>query len=144
MSARRRLAALALALLPAASAPPSAQAGEARSFDCVLAEGEAYSFEAKRFTRADVKPLSIRITDVVAGSQTATLASENGKAGLKVVQALGALHFLEVAVEGYLVITTIYETPNAEGRLAAVHSRHLAVIGEPFVAQYRGSCTAGD
>jgi hypothetical protein len=140
MPTPRRLAAFAVLILALSLMGPPARAGEGETFVCTFGDGDAFSFEEMGFAHASVKPLDLRISGVVPGADKAELKTDAGTAPLKVVQALGARHFLEVAVEGYLVITTIYERAGADGAFAAVHSRHLAVIGEPFVAQYRGTC----
>ena len=143
-SSVRVIIGLLLATVPAVTlltAVP-ALAGDNVGYDCQFVDGTTHSYENGAFVRADVKPLGFRIVNVRPQAETARLETGNGSSSLKVVQALGARHFIEVAVEGYLVITTIYEAKDASGAFAAVHSRHLAVIGEPFVAQYRGSCTA--
>jgi hypothetical protein len=140
MPTMRRPAAFCAVPIAALLLGTVARAGDEQSFNCTFSDGAAYSFDGKSFVRADVKPLELRISGVVPGAGTAELQTAAGKASLKVVQALGARHFLEVAVEGYLVITTIYEAADSAGRFAAAHSRHLAVVGEPSVAQYRGTC----
>jgi len=57
------------------------------------------------------------------------------------VRALNANHFLEVANEGFLNLTTVYDKDPTTGTHPAVHSRHLGVLGEPVFAQYAGFCT---
>jgi hypothetical protein len=41
-----------------------------------------------------------------------------------------------------LNITTVYDRDEASGKYPAVHSRHLAILGQPVVAQYQGFCEA--
>jgi len=43
-----------------------------------------------------------------------------------------------------LNITTIYAKADTSGKYPAVHSRHLAIRGQPVVAQYQGLCEAKD
>jgi hypothetical protein len=60
-----------------------------------------------------------------------------------VVQAVNATHFLEVATEGFLNITTIYDKDETKGgAYPAVHSRHFGIVGQPIVTQYQGFCEA--
>ena len=66
---------------------------------------------------------------------------EHGTGTLRVVQAVSATHFLEVAGEGFLHITTIYDKDEAKGgAYPAVHSRHFGILGQPIVTQYQGFC----
>jgi len=54
------------------------------------------------------------------------------------VQAVNAMHFLEVVTEGFLHITTIYDKDEARGAYPAVHSRHFGLLGQPIVTQFQG------
>lgn len=130
----------AAALLLLAILPETARAEAGSSYECRFEAGTAFSYEAGAFHAADAKPLAFTITGAGEGAASATLVLDRGTSALKVVQALGARHFLEVAVEGYLNVTTIYEAAGKDGAFAAIHSRHLAIVGVPFVAQYRGAC----
>jgi len=58
------------------------------------------------------------------------------------VRALNANSFLEVANEGFLNLTTVYDRDSTSGTYPAVHSRHFGILGQPIFAQYAGSCTA--
>jgi len=58
------------------------------------------------------------------------------------VQAVNAMHFLEVVTEGFLHITTVYDKDEAKGAYPAVHSRHFGLFGQPLVTQYQGFCEA--
>ena len=61
---------------------------------------------------------------------------------LRIVQAVNAMHFLEVVTEGFLHITTVYDKDPAKGAYPAVHSRHFGLFGQPLVTQYQGFCEA--
>jgi hypothetical protein len=56
------------------------------------------------------------------------------------VQAVNAMHFLEVAIEGALYITTVYDKDESSGAYPAVHSRHFDLLGQPIVTHYQGFC----
>ncbi len=139
MSHRLSCALLLLALvgLPAA-------AGEPAAYACSFSIGSAHAYDKGQFAAEPVAPLSFGITAVNATAQSADLRTDRGTAALRLVQAVNATHFLEVATEGYLNITTIYDKDETSGKYPAVHSRHLAILGQPVVAQYQGFCEAKD
>ena len=118
----------------------SAHSGAAPSaFECQFTDGGTWSFEQGAFGPVTSKNLSFTIDQVAA--QTARLRGAKGAKTLKVVRAIDARHFIEVTVAGFLNITTIYETSDGdEATMPAVHSRHLGIVGQPFVSQYRGLC----
>ena len=58
------------------------------------------------------------------------------------VRALNANSFLEVANEGFLNLTTVYDRDATSGTYPAVHSRHFGIIGQPVFGQYAGTCKA--
>jgi hypothetical protein len=126
-----------LALAPAAAADPA-------GFVCTFQQGTAHAYEKGQFAAEKVAPLSFGISAVNGAAQTAELRTERGTAALRLVQAVNATHFLEVVTEGYLNITTIYDKDEASGKYPAVHSRHLAILGQPVVTQYQGFCEGKD
>ena len=106
---------------------------------CNFKDGGAWSFEKQGFVPKPAEGLSFAIADIDRATMTARLDRKEGLVMLRMVQAVDALHFIEVGVEGYLHLTTVYEKqPN--GETPAVHSRHVAVLGEPLVSHYRGVC----
>lgn len=131
-----RLAAAALGLSVLLAAPAAAASG----FMCSFPSGMVNTFENEVYQAAPASPLSFEIGEVDLRGQTASLITPKGKGGLKIVRAIGANHFLEVITEGFLNITTIYESPAADGSLPAVHSRHFGLLGQPVVSQYHGTC----
>ena len=134
-------ASLASALL-ASIGPVTAGAAEARSLACEFAAGQSASFDGGSFKTKPPAPLNFLIVDIDLEAQTARIAT--GPAGtmgsLKIVRAINANHFIEVLNEGFLTLTTVYEVEGADGTLAAVHSRHAGVLGQPIVTHYTGSC----
>ena len=62
---------------------------------------------------------------------------------MRIVRAINANHYLEVAAEGFLNLTTVYDKAPGTDVYPAVHSRHLGVIGEPVYGRYTGTCKAG-
>lgn len=133
-------AVLGALILSAPMSHPSVAAGGA-VFDCNFPEGNSWRLDGGAFKPEPAGTLAFRIGLADPGAATARLLAAGGNAGeLKVVEAIGARHFLEVAVEGYLNITTIYDAAEGQPR-PAVHSRHLSVAGMPLVSQFRGSCT---
>jgi hypothetical protein len=122
--------------------PPAV--ADATAFACTFREGTAHAYDKGQFAAEKAAPLSFGISAVDRGAQSADLRSERGTAALRLVQAVNATHFLEVATEGYLNITTIYDKDEASGKYPAVHSRHLGIVGQPVVTQYQGFCEAKD
>lgn len=129
-----RLLALAVGVL-LVSAPANAAK---LSYECQFKEGGTWSYEDGMFDQVNSNDLAFTIDRVVA--QSARLKGTKGSSPLKVVRAMDARHFIEVTVAGFLNITTIYENGVGGRGMPAVHSRHLGIIGQPLVSQYRGSC----
>lgn len=111
---------------------------------CSFKTGSAWSYTAGDYTRSDPQPLGFDIAEVNFEAQTARLIVDGkiASAALRVVRALNASHFIEVANEGYMNVTTVFDVDSAVGKRPAIHSRHLGVIGQPVFAQYAGFCTA--
>jgi hypothetical protein len=77
----------------------------------------------------------------LAGQKAALKASGDRAPGeLRIVRALNANHFLEVAGEGFLNLTTVYDRDPKTSLWPAVHSRHFGILGQAVVAQYTGTC----
>ena len=114
----------------------------AQAYDCSFTSGTTQLFEAGRYASQAAGQLGFGIAAIDMEAQTARLVTERGQGSLKIVQALGATHFIEVATEGYLNLTTLYEFDAASGTYPAVHSRHSAVLGQPIVSQLTGACKA--
>ena len=114
------------------------------ALSCTFKQGAAWSYDAGTYTRADPEPLAFGIEGIDLEVLTATLMID-GKAAsrpMRVVRALNANHFLEVAQEGFLNVTTVFDTDAATGSRPAIHSRHLGLLGQPIFAQYAGFCSA--
>jgi hypothetical protein len=123
---------------------PAPAVADPTAFACTFHEGTAHAYDKGQFAAEKVAPLSFGISAVNTGAQSADLRTERGTSALRLVQAVNATHFLEVATEGYLNITTIYDKDEASGKYPAVHSRHLGILGQPVVTQYQGFCEAKD
>ena len=119
-----------------------ATAQDARGFVCTFGAGAAQVYGKGAFKVEPASPLVLEIAAIDAAQQTAIQKSANGEGPLRVVRAVGALHFLEVVSEGYLNVTTVYDRDAVKGAHPAVHSRHFGVLGEPVVSQYAGFCAA--
>ena len=137
----RRIGLLAvISALVFGSIQPLAAKPEAGVYACTFERGNAWLFEKGAYAERQPERVAFSISRVDMGAQTARLGTGEGAAALRTVQALSARHFIEVAGEGFLNITTIYDRDDVSGRYPAVHSRHFAVLGQPLVAQYRGFC----
>ena len=113
-----------LALVPARADLPAA-------LTCTFKDGGAWAYEKQSFLPKSAEGLSFAIADIDRGAMTARLDRKEGLVVLRMVQAVDAHHFIEVGVEGYLNLTTVYEK-QSDGQFPAVHSRHVAVLGEPL------------
>ena len=134
----RLVIALALLALPA----PVSAAEEPKAFACVFDDGTTYSYDKGTFTSEKASPLSFGIEAINAAAQTAALKTRGGTGQLRIVQAVNAMHFLEIVTEGFMHITTVYDKDEAKGAYPAVHSRHFGLFGQPLVTQYQGFCQA--
>ncbi len=145
LSINRALAALVAGLGGVASTGPAAQAETAAptAYACSFDKGTSWSVDAGAMKPAQPSPLNFEISAIDVDKQTAELTIEQKPAGkLRVVRALNANSFLEVANEGFLNLTTIYDLDSALGAYPAVHSRHFGILGQPVFAQYAGTCKA--
>ena len=130
-----------------AAAASVARAGDSDEtippLSCVFKAGTAWSYTGGTYTSAPPEPLAFEIEAIDLERQTARLSLAGKPAGspLRLVRALNANHYLEVAQEGFLNVTTIYDLDPAIGARPAIHSRHLGVLGQPVFAQYAGFCT---
>lgn len=111
---------------------------------CRFTMGASWSYSNGTYVNTPPEPLGFDIEGIDLEGQSARLSIAGKPAGnpLRVVRALNANHFLEVAQEGFLNVTTIYDTDPATGTRPAIHSRHLGVLGQPIFAQYAGFCAA--
>jgi hypothetical protein len=146
--ARERIAMLArltlapilvlLAVAPASAAP------EPKSLNCKFGMGITHVYEKGAFMSERAAPLAFGIASIDTAAQTADLKTDSGTGTLRLVQAVNAMHFLEVAIEGALYITTVFDKDDATGTYPAVHSRHFALLGQPIVTHYQGFCQESD
>lgn len=139
-----QFAALALwGLLSFSTAAARAEDPAATAFACTFEKGNSWSYDAGTLKSITPAPLSFDIVAIDLEKQNADLAVDGKPAGkLRVVRALNANSFLEVANEGFLNLTTVYDLDETTHTYPAVHSRHFGVIGQPVFAQYAGSCKA--
>jgi len=136
---------IALLTLALAAAAQVARAGDEgpTHFACDFNKGYSWTYEAGKFQSVPPTDLSFEIGAIDLDKQSASLILDGKPSGtLRIVRALNANHFLEVANEGFLNLTTIYDLDPATGKYPAVHSRHFGLFGQPVFAQYAGNCTA--
>ena len=136
MLARLTLASV-LVLLTVA---PGRAGPEPKALACKFERGVAQVYEKGQFAAEAAAPLAFGIASIDSSRQTADLKTERGTGSLRLVQAVNAMHFLEVAIEGALYITTVYDKDESSGSYPAVHSRHFALLGQPIVTHYQGFC----
>lgn len=131
-----------LAVLIAALATARAFAAEPTAYQCSFSGGTTHVYDNGRFSEQLASALSFGIAAIDAQAQSAELITGGGSGVLRLVHAVNATHFLEVATEGALNITTIFEKDDAKSAYPAVHSRHFALLGQPIVTRYQGFCQA--
>ena len=117
-------------------------ADEPKAFNCTFTEGVTHSYNNSTFVAEKASPLMFGISAIDTKAQSAELKTRGGTGQLRIVQAVNAMHFLEVVTEGFLHLTTVYDKDEAKGAYPAVHSRHFGLFGQPLVTQYQGFCEA--
>lgn len=139
----KTIAALALAVIGTTQAATATGDEMLRDMSCTFARGTSWTVEGGRLQSAPPQSLSFSVTAINLTAQSAKLTAggTSGTGTLRIIRALNANHFLEVAQEGFLNLTTIYDRDPASGTHPAVHSRHFALLGQPLFSQYAGSCT---
>ena len=112
------------------------------AFKCSFERGHSWSYDAGEFTSTTPAKLDFEISSIDLERQSATLVMGGKTSGkFSVIRALNANHYLEVAIEGFLNLTTVYDFDPERKAHPAVHSRHFGLIGQPVFAQYIGFCT---
>jgi hypothetical protein len=140
--AMTRLHAALLALAFASTATP-VRAEMPTHLSCTFSDGYSWTYDKGQFKATPIAKFSFEIDKIDLGKQTASLIFDGKTAHtLKVVRALSANSFIEVADEGFLNLTTVYSLDPETGTYPAVHSRHFGLLGQPMFSQYAGSCTA--
>ena len=117
-------------------------AEEPKAFNCTFTEGVTHSYNNGAFVAEKASPLMFGISAIDTKAQSAELKTRGGTGQLRIVQAVNAMHFLEVVTEGFLHLTTVYDKDEGKGAYPAVHSRHFGLFGQPLVTQYQGFCEA--
>jgi hypothetical protein len=116
-------------------------AEDPKTYACTFSTGAAFAYDSGAFKPEKVGPITFEIAAVNPELQSADLVTPAGSRPLRVVRAVNALHFLEVVGEGFLNMTTVYDSDDAKGGAhPAVHSRHFGVLGQPVIGQYQGFC----
>jgi hypothetical protein len=116
-------------------------ADEPKAYECRFVAGTTHAYEKGEFVLETTTPLAFGIAAIDTAAQTAQLKTERGTGKLSVVQAVNAIHFIEIVTEGYLHVTTVYDRDETKGVFPAVHSRHFGLFGQPIVTQYQGFCS---
>ena len=137
--------ALAVMILAAGCGAAEAQDpsnGEPKGYMCTFDQGSVATYDKGAFRKDAAAALAFQLTDIDLDGQSAKLIASAGAApgGVRVVRAINANHFLEVANEGFLNLTTIYDRDAATGAHPAIHSRHFGLLGQPVYTQYTGKC----
>jgi hypothetical protein len=140
---RKRLLAVCVA---AALATPAAAASDAwkGTLVCTFPGGISAVQEEGVFKQSPAAALAFEVGSIDLDTQMASIVAKEGAAPepLRIVRALNANHFIEVLMEGFLSLTTIYDPDGKTGLYPAVHSRHVGLLGQAVVAQYTGTCKA--
>jgi hypothetical protein len=89
------------------------------------------------------KPLDPFVTidkiDTDEGTAEFDTFFRRGETGVNVKLVGSNLHFLNVGIDGGLIVVTVFAKETHDGRLQAVYSR----AAYPEAAQYQGDCEAG-
>lgn len=114
-----------------------------RGLACVFPAGTVSTYAQGGFANQPAARLAFDLAEIDVERQSAQLVASPGAApgSVRIVRALNANHFLEVAGEGFLNLTTVYDKDAVTGGHPAVHSRHFGLLGQPVYAQYTGTCT---
>jgi hypothetical protein len=138
-----RLALLLAPLLLSFGPAPQVSADDLpRVLACEFATGTFATFDGATARTRAAEPLNFTILEIdVDHASAAVSTSAAGTFGpLRIVRAVGAMHFLEVLTEGFLATTTVYDRDPATGIRPALHSRHMGLVGKPLMASYTGVC----
>jgi hypothetical protein len=145
LSMLKKFAALGLCLMVPTAFQAHAADETVGPFACTFDQGTNWSYDGGKFQSAAPAKLSFEIDGIDLEVQKAQLLIDGKPSGaLRVIRALNANHYLEVANEGFLNLTTIYDRDETSGVYPAVHSRHFGILGQPVFAQYAGTCVAKD
>ncbi len=127
---------------PSSGSQTTQESQASERLTCTFELGNAWSYQDGEYASKAPEPLSFDVADIDLDAQTAKLYTSADKAPgpLRVVRAINANHFIEVANEGFLNLTTIYDANTETGASPAVHSRHFGFLGQPIFAQYAGLC----
>ena len=108
---------------------------------CKFETGISGSYDEGKFKSQPSSALAFGISDINLEIQAAKISVDGKVTGpLRIVRALNANHYLEVANEGFLNLTTVYDLDPVVKAYPAVHSRHFGLFGQPVFAQYTGFC----
>jgi hypothetical protein len=129
-----------------AQTPPRSKTASAKSLKCtfaVLATGTWIDEKAQAEVKAAKLAVEFHAIDTDDG--TAETKGAFGPPHIVVRLSGGNLHFLQVASEGPVYVTTVFDQPTPAGRLKAVHTRHeyTRVSLPGFTSrpeQYYGEC----
>lgn len=136
------LAAVSVVLVSAAAAGAGADDAMPKRLACSFGAGTVSIYNKGAFGNAQAEVLAFELADIDVEGQSAKIVARAGAppGTVRIVRAVNANHFLEVANEGFLNLTTVYDRDPATGGHPAVHSRHLGLLGQPIYGQYTGSC----
>lgn len=144
LQARRRTAAWAAAVVALFGPAAVLAENDPKAFACTFDAGTVATYDKGAFRKVPAAKLAFDLVEIDLDAQSAKLVASAGAepGGVRVVRAINANHFLEVANEGFLNLTTVYDRDAATGAHPAVHSRHFGLLGQPVYTQYTGACVA--
>jgi hypothetical protein len=134
----------ALFLVALACSAVAEETSTPKAFTCTFTDGASGSYASGSFKTVPPAPLVFDIEKIDLEGHTAVLRTgpDGGSGTVRIVRAINANHFLEVAMEGFLNLTTVYDKDASTGTYPAVHSRHFGLLGQPVFGQYTGYCHA--
>jgi hypothetical protein len=136
----RLAASIVVVGLTGAAVAPAQAADEPTGFICTFKVGTAHAYEKGRFKRERASAITLQIANIADAAQSAVIISGERRTPVRSIRGINVRHIIDVAGEGYMNLTTIYDRDAGAATYPAVHARHFGVLGQPIVSNYRGSC----
>lgn len=112
-----------------------------KAFVCVFAGAQFSTFDAEWNVKANSDRLELTFAAIDAKNSRAQLIGNQGAETVLVSVGDHTINFLEITASGNQNLTTVFFKRAKSGLFPAVHSRHIAILGEPTVSHYRGYCS---
>jgi hypothetical protein len=111
---------------------------------CQFPQGVLSNFEKIWSSKSLSENFQLIIAAIDRAGGKAQLIGNAGAADLIVVDGGTVLNFLEITPTGNSTLTSVFLKRTPDDKFPAVHARHMSMIGNAVVSNYRGLCTARD